>query len=120
MEKEQSKRAKGGRPLKKIKRERNVRVRLTVSEHLRIEHKAKLAKMTISEWVRASAVTAKVSARLSPDELGHFRVLSGLANNLNQLTKLAHVQGLLIVQRKCRELLGSIDQLLTKLGGNDW
>jgi hypothetical protein len=108
------KRAKGGRPVKKIKRDRHIRVRLTATEHFRIEDKAIRAKLTISEWFRKAALKGKVRARISIEEMNYFRTLSGMANNLNQLTKLAHSQGLLIVQRKCRELIDQIGELIKK------
>ncbi len=112
--------SKGGRPLKAVKRENDIRVRLTQTEHFLISEKAKKAGMTISEWFRRSAVKGKVLVRVSTEDLKVLRTLSGMANNLNQLTKLAHQQGFLVVQRKCRELLSDIDDTLKKLSRDDW
>lgn len=75
--------------------------------------------MRISDWFRRSAVRSKVSARLSIEDLKNLRTLSGMANNLNQLTRLAHSQGLFTVERKCRELLVSIDRILTMMNKDD-
>lgn len=111
--------AKGGRPLKAVKRESHIRVRLTKTEHFLIDEKAKKAGMNISEWFRRSAVRGKVLVRTSTEDLKLLRSLAGMANNLNQLTKLAHTQGLLIVQRKCRELLSAIDDTLKFLSRDD-
>ncbi|MES2447991.1 MAG: plasmid mobilization relaxosome protein MobC [Bacteroidota bacterium] len=113
------KRAKGGRPLKKVKREKNVRVRLTAGEHFRIEDKASKARMNISEWIRRAAIRAKVAPSISPEEMKNLRMLSGMANNLNQLAKLAHSQGLIVVQRKCRELIELITITIKNLGKDD-
>jgi len=113
------KKSKGGRPVKAVKRENDIRVRLTQTEHFLISEKAKKAGMTISEWFRRSAVKGKVLVRVSTEDLKVLRTLSGMANNLNQLTKLAHQQGFLVVQRKCRELLSDIDDTLKKLSRDD-
>ena len=116
---ERQKKSTGGRPLKAIKRENQIRVRLTKTEHYLIDKKAKKAGMNISEWFRRSAIKSKVLIRISTEDLKVLRTLAGMANNLNQLTKLAHQQGLLIVQRKCRELLSVIDDTLKLLSRDD-
>ncbi|MGY3053299.1 hypothetical protein ACVWYG_001497 [Pedobacter sp. UYEF25] len=105
----------GGRPVKKIKKETGIRIRLTKTEDFMIREKARKAGMRVSEWCRQSAKSARITPRLSAEDLQYFRVLSGLANNLNQLTKLAHQQGILLVQKKCRELIAEIDALIKKL-----
>ncbi|MNL57476.1 hypothetical protein D3C87_1810430 [compost metagenome] len=75
--------------------------------------------MKISDWVRQAAKKARVVARLNPEDLAVLRMLSGMANNLNQLTKLAHQESLLSVNRKCREILTQIDDLLKYLNRDD-
>ena len=106
---------KGGAPKKKVRREMDIRIRLTATEKFLIENKAKAAGMRASNWIRASAKTAKVVPRLTVEELGILRMLAGLANNLNQLTKLAHQQGILSVALKCRDILVEIDNALKYL-----
>ena len=110
---------KGGRPPKKVKRDSQLMVRLTQTEHFLIASKAKEAGMKPSAWFRQSAKRAKVVARLKPEDAGLLRMLVGMANNLNQMTHLAHIEGLLSVQRKCRELLSEIDNILKKLTSDD-
>ncbi len=110
---------KGGAPKKKVRREMDIRIRLTATEKFLIENKAKAAGMRASNWIRASAKTAKVVPRLTVEELGILRMLAGLANNLNQLTKLAHQQGILSVALKCRDILVEIDNALTYLNKDD-
>jgi len=75
--------------------------------------------MRISDWFRSAALKAKVIARLSAEEKQIHQVLAGMANNLNQLTKLAHVKGLLSVVRKCDTLLTEIDQVIKYLLSDD-
>lgn len=104
--------AKGGRPIKTIKKESGIRVRLSKTERYLISEKAKKAGVKLSDWVRQAAKTAMVTSRFSTDEMSMMRTLTGMANNLNQLTKLAHQQGLLAIQQKCRDLISSIDDVL--------
>jgi hypothetical protein len=116
---EKPKKYKGGRPVKRIKRSNDIRVRLTNTELLLIKHKAKEARMTVSEWFRQAAKQAKVVARLSPEDLVYLRMLTGMANNLNQVTHLAHKEGLLSVLKRCRDILFEIDETLKKLNADD-
>lgn len=104
-----------GRPKKGIKRSGMLMVRLTPTERLLIEDKSRKAGMKPSEWFRKSAKNAKVTPCFSTEETGWLRMLAGLANNLNQLTRLAHIQGLLSLSGKCREMLKLINEVLTKI-----
>ncbi|MCE7063508.1 MobC family plasmid mobilization relaxosome protein [Dyadobacter sp. CY343] len=110
---------KGGRPPKKVKRQSQLMVRLTETERFLIEEKAKDAGMKPSAWFRLAAKKAKVLARLKPDDLKHLRTMTGMANNLNQLTHLAHKEGLTFIRQSCKELLLQIDRILKKIGGDD-
>ncbi|MCE7072606.1 MobC family plasmid mobilization relaxosome protein [Dyadobacter sp. CY327] len=94
-------------------------VRLTETERFLIEEKARDAGMKPSAWLRQSAKKAKVLARLKPDDLRHLRTLTGVANNLNQLTHLAHKEGLTFIRQSCKELISQIDVILKKLGSDD-
>jgi ketol-acid reductoisomerase len=110
---------KGGRPKVRVRRENHVKVRLTATERFLIAAKAKDAGMRISDWIRAAARAAKVVARLKPEDLQIMRMLAGMANNLNQLTKLAHRDGLLTIARKCDGLMTEIDQALKYFNSDD-
>lgn len=110
---------KGGRPRVKVRREVHIKVRLTATEHLMIAARAKDANMKISDWFRAAAKAARVIARLKPEDLQIVRMLAGMANNLNQLTKLAHRDGLLTIARKCDGLMNEIDQALKYFNSDD-
>jgi len=84
-----------------------------------IAAKAKEAGMRISDWIRLAARTARVVARLKPEDLRIMRMLAGLANNLNQLVKLAHKEGLLSVAIKCNNVLIEVDQTLKYFNSDD-
>lgn len=110
---------KGGAPKKRVRRELIIRIRMTATERFQIDSKAKAAGMRASTWIRTSAKSAKIVPRLTAEERRILWVLSGLANNLNQLTKLAHQLGLLSVIRDCDKLLKEIDIILRHLNDND-
>ncbi|XHR97432.1 plasmid mobilization relaxosome protein MobC [Mucilaginibacter sp. UC70_90] len=108
-----------GRPKKTISRSDFLMVRLTPTERVLIDGRAKKAGLRSSEWFRRAAKSAKVFPRFTVEETGWFRMLAGLANNINQLTHLAHVAGLFSLALKCQALLKQIEGLLTKISGHD-
>ncbi len=110
---------KGGRPKSRVRRETHVKVRLTATEHFMISTKAREAGMRVSDWIRAAAKSARVVARLKPEDLQLMRMLSGLANNLNQLTKLAHRDGILSIARKADSTLTEIFDALKYFNSHD-
>jgi len=66
-----------------------LRFRASADEQQQIEAKAQLAGLTVSEYLRRVAIGHPVSERL-PAELR--QVVVGVANNLNQLTRYAHLR----------------------------
>jgi len=66
-----------------------MRFRISTEEQKQIEAKAKTAGLTVSEYVRRVATGQVVAERL-PAELR--QVITGVANNLNQLTRYAHLR----------------------------
>ena len=113
------KRRTPGRPKKTVSRSDMLMVRLTPTERIFIEGRAKKAGIKPSEWFRRAAKSARVFPRFTTEESGWFRMLAGLANNLNQLTHLAHVAGLFTLALKCQFMLKQIEELLTKINSHD-
>jgi len=66
-----------------------LRFRASIDEQKQIEAKAQLAGLTVSEYVRRAATGQPVQERL-PAELR--QIIVGVANNLNQLTRYAHLR----------------------------
>lgn len=108
-----------GRPKKAITRSVSLVVRLTPTERLAISGRARKAGIRISDWFRQSAKVAVIRPRLSEKETGHLRTLSGMANNLNQLTKLAHKGGLVSIMGNLRSLLNEVEALMERIGRDD-
>ncbi|MGV3508245.1 MAG: MobC family plasmid mobilization relaxosome protein [Sphingobacteriaceae bacterium] len=117
--KTETKKHKSGRPKKAIKRTCIIVIRVTSTELMLIKGKAKEAGHTPSSWLRQSAKRANIVARLTPSDVSHLRMLAGVANNLNQMTHLAHKEGLLYHQRDCREAVSKISELLNRLNSDD-
>lgn len=110
---------KRGRPKKAITRSVSLVVRITPTERLAIAGKARNAGMRISDWLRQSAKTSVIRPRLSTEETGYLRTLSGMANNLNQLTKLAHKDGLVNIMGDLRKTMVTVEALMERIGRDD-
>jgi hypothetical protein len=111
--------SKGGRPPKSVIRTELLAVRLLPVEKKAIVEKARTAGLTHSEWFRKAALRARIIPRLSAEETHYLRVLSGLANNLNQLTKLAHGKGLHHAITAIIEVLERTHRIMEKLFKDD-
>ena len=66
-----------------------MRFRVSGDEQKQIEAKAQAAGLTVSEYVRRVTTGQAVQERL-PAELR--QIITGVANNLNQLTRYAHLR----------------------------
>jgi len=108
---------KGGRPPLKIKRTTSINVRLTSLERILIEGKAKQAKLSPSDWFRKAAKKATVQQRITPEDMHILHVLAGMANNLNQLTKLSHTYGFLRFEKSCQDLIARINIIFNQFKG---
>lgn len=108
---------KGGRPELKIKRDTSINVRLTSLERMLIEGKAKQAQLSPTDWFRKAAKRAKVHPRITPEDMKVLHILAGMANNLNQLTKMSHTYGLLRFRNDCQELIAKINVIFNQFKG---
>ena len=115
METVRLKKKKGGRPTKKLKRELRVTVRFSKLEHYILQQKSGKAEINISEFLRQAAITAKVTARLTEEERHIIRQLIGMANNLNQMAKVANKEGMGSIRFLLEACLQLIHDLLNKL-----
>ncbi|WP_406844646.1 plasmid mobilization protein [Flavobacterium soyae] len=85
-----TKKNRGGRPKKAIKRDQLMAIKCTLYERKIIEAKAKKSNLTVSEYLREIGLTAKIDFRSKalPKEILSFTgVLNHLAANLNQIAK---------------------------------
>jgi hypothetical protein len=110
---------KGGRPKMAKGKSCLIMVRMTKEEKQVIYTKARSAGMKPSEWFRRAAVSANILTRFSAEEINYLRMLTGMANNLNQLTKLAHKAGLFSMTQEIRNRLEEIKLFIEKLYHHD-
>lgn len=86
----ETKKKRGGRPKKAIKRDQLMAIKCTLYERKIIEAKAKKSNLTISEYLREIGLTAKIDYRnkaLPKEVLNLTGMLNHMAANLNQIAK---------------------------------
>lgn len=102
---------------KELKHNKSLTIRFTASEWKLIAKNAELAGTTPTAIVRAGALELKVRAIVArtwaDEERETYRALVGGMNNLNQLTKAAHLGATLQVEASA--LFATLRQLLAEL-----
>lgn len=81
---------KGGRPRKAIKKDHLLNLKCTVIESKLIKAKARLANLSVSEYLREMGLTGKIDRReksLPKEVLQLTGTINHLAANLNQIAK---------------------------------
>lgn len=81
---------KGGRPKKDIKRDQILHLKCTLSDRKIIQEKAKLANLTVSDFLRDMALASKIDRRertVPKEVLQLTGTINHLAANLNQIAK---------------------------------
>ena len=106
---------KGGRPTKKLseKRKYRITVKMATEEYYAMKLKAKNAGVSASEIVRMAIRDCHIKARLTTEQADYIRKLCGMANNLNQLTKLSHQTGFYRTKNIVMELLAKLKEVLS-------
>jgi hypothetical protein len=62
-------------------------------QHLAIQKKAEHAGMTVSAYLRQSALGTQIIARFTDEEMRMFKELIGMSNDIHQLVKKAEKEG---------------------------
>lgn len=112
---EQQQKNTGGRPVKTIKKEVIIRVRVDRQQLFVLKHKARQAGVTLSWYIRQVAMTGTVHARLTPEQMGVIRKLAGIGTNLNQLTREFKTVGMVKTAATIQEYWNKVDSLLSML-----
>lgn len=110
---------KGGRPqLTRVeKRSEILTIKCTPIEKHTIKGKAKISGVKPAECIRECAVNGSLKSRLTSEEVKHIRVLSGMANNLNQLAKNANTYGYHHMATEAGHLMNEVDNIIEKIRG---
>ena len=115
MEPVKRKKREAGRPAKIIKKEIRAAVRFSKTEYFIVRQKAAKAGMKVSAYIRQIAINGAVSARFSEEERHFVRQLIGMSNNINQLTKNSHTEGMLKTMLYFEGCRNQFEILLRKL-----
>ncbi len=91
---QQKKKGKGGRPIKPVKKDVRTGVRFTKSEYFLVKGMALKAGMRYTGYIRHMALFGAVVPRLNDEERAWLKLLIGMANNINQISKQAHKDGI--------------------------
>jgi hypothetical protein len=94
MKPEEKKKRKAGRPAKNIKKEINASVRFSRTDYFIVKEKAATCGVSVSNYIRQAAIYLKITPRLTDEERHFRRQLIGMANNMNQMAKACHQEGL--------------------------
>ena len=107
-------RKKGGRPptgrVRKLSKSVTVKFSKPSYEALRL--RARIANRKLAEYIRESALNGEVVSGHNTEAVAIAKNLIGMANNLNQLTKLSHQRGLHETQVYVMDLLRKLKAIL--------
>lgn len=107
-------RKKGGRPptgrIHKLSKSVTVKFSKPSYEALRL--RARKANRKLAEYIRESALNGEVVSGHNAETVAIAKNLIGMANNLNQLTKLSHQRGLHEPQVYVMDLLRKLKTIL--------
>ena len=98
-----------------------VTVKFSKIDYERLCRRSRQANLTLAEFLRISAFETMITARHSAEETAVIRSLTGMANNLNQLTRRVHETGRIYdadledISRRQEALWDGVHQVLTQL-----
>lgn len=91
-----------------------VTVKFSKIDYERLCRRSRQANLTLAEFLRISAFETMITARHSAEETAVIRSLTGMANNLNQLTRLSHQAGFHRTQKTVTELLQKLKEIIVR------
>ena len=108
--KDQNKKKPKGRPTVADARRlsKAVTVKFSKIDYEILRTRSRKANRRMAEYIRESALRSEVVQPRTEADLKEYRTLVGLANNLNQLTKMAHQDSIIYLYSPIDKLLGEI------------
>ena len=105
---------KGGRPTLPQARRRSkcVTVKFSKIDYEMLRIRSRKANRRLAEYIRETALQAEPPAPHTTVDAGVFRNLAGVANNLNQLTKLTHQTSLYRTNYRLNEVLDGVMEII--------
>ena len=94
-------------------RTKSVTVKFSKPDYEKLRHRSKNANRTLAEYIRDAAFEARIVAKHSAEDAAVIRNLTGMANNLNQLTKLSHQTGFYRTKNIVMEVLEKLKSIMS-------
>ena len=92
---------------------KSVTVKFSKPDYEKLRHRSKTANRTLAEYIRDAAFEARIVAKHSAEDVAIIRNLTGMANNLNQLTKLSHQTGFYRTKNIVMEVLEKLKSIMS-------
>ena len=92
---------------------KSVTVKFSKPDYEKLRHRSKNANRTLAEYIRDAAFDARMVAKHSTEDAAIIRDLTGMANNLNQLTKLSHQTGFYRTKNRVMEVLEKLKSIMS-------
>lgn len=108
---------RGGRPTKKLSEKRRyfVLLKLNTMEYFTLKSKASEAGVNKNEYLRSLISEGQIKARITIEQMKEIRLLSGMANNINQIAHRLNTFGVSTVPTELRMLKLLVDEQLKNL-----
>ena len=89
-----------------------VTVKFSKTDYETLKTRSRKANRRLAEYIRESALQSEVVQPHTEADMKEYRTLVGLANNLNQLTKMAHQDSIIYLYSPLDKLLGEITDVI--------
>ena len=89
-----------------------VTVKFSMTDYETLRTRSRKANRRLAEYIRESALKSEVVQPRTEADLKEYRTLVGMANNLNQLTKMAHQDSIIYLYSPIDKLLGEITDVI--------
>jgi hypothetical protein len=108
---------RNGRPTKSPAEKKGYKVslKMATAEYYLLKSNARLAGVSLSEYIRNVIKKGEVKQRLSPEHLGYVRQLSGMANNINQIARKANSAGYVQAAKEWEKKIELLDNVVKQI-----
>jgi hypothetical protein len=108
---------KNGRPKKEEadRKKYKLTVKMETEEYFSFRAKVRSAGLTQSEYIRRCIVKSEVKRYLTSEHLCYIRQLAGMANNINQIARKAHIAGYVEVHSEWMQQIAGPDNLIKRI-----
>ena len=89
-----------------------VTVKFSKIDYEILRTRSRKANRRLAEYIRESALRSEVVQPHTEADMKEYRTLVGMANNLNQLTKLAHQDSIIYLYSPIDKLIGEITNVI--------